>query len=154
MVFYIEKIKIELSENIHGIHLTTEFQNYPLPGQTIEETIKTVTQNFKIVHDHFSKSAKDKIDADDFNEVCLRIVLYYFYLHNSWRTTNSKFEKIDLTFQTKYYSHPNTYDILIQFFKNRNPNEYIEKCSTILDVTIEYLKKYEYDRDYFYNLFR
>ena len=42
MTFYIEKIKIELTENQNGLELTTAGDKLLLPGQTFDETIDII----------------------------------------------------------------------------------------------------------------
>ena len=55
MIFFIENIRIELTENIHGLTLTTSSGELPLPGQNILETTEILQSNFKIVQKHFIK---------------------------------------------------------------------------------------------------
>lgn len=154
MKFFVENIKIELTENIHGLTLTTSSSNLPLPGQNILETTEIIQSNFEIVKEHFIKLSEDKIDADDLHEICLKIVIYYFYLYNSWRSSNLNKKSIDLNFQKKDFDHPYTYDIIIQYFKNKYPENYEHKSSVMLDIPVEKLLKYEYDRAEFYKAFR
>lgn len=154
MFFHIEKIKIELTEDLYGIRLKTATDDLPLPGQTISETMETVRKNFEIVQEEYKKPTPDNIDMDEVNEVCLKIVLYYFYLYNSWKKTNEKEKDRDLTFLPKDFSHPYTYDIVIQYFKSKYPTDYAGKCAVMLGLQVENLLKYEYDRADFYNAFR
>ncbi|HWR34066.1 MAG TPA: hypothetical protein VN451_11080, partial [Chitinophagaceae bacterium] len=88
------------------------------------------------------------------NEVCLKIVLYYFHLYNSWKSLYEKEKDRNLLFLEKDYKHPYTYDKVLQYFKNKYPKDYISKSAALLDIKPEELLKYESDRDYFYNLFR
>jgi len=154
MVFFIKNIKIELTENIHGLTLTTSSGEFPLPGQNISETTEILQSNFEIVQKHFIKPSEDKINAEDLHEICLKIVVYYYYLYNSWRTSNPNKKSIDLNFLKKDFDHPYTYDIIIQYFKNKYPEDYEHKSSVMLDIPVEKLLKYEYDRAEFYKAFR
>ena len=154
MVFFIKNIKIELTENIHGLTLTTSSGEFPLPGQNISETTEHLQSSFEIIQKHFIKPSEDKINAEDLNEICLKIVVYYFYLYNSWRTSNPNKKSIDLNFLKKDFDHPYTYDIIIQYFKNKYPEDYEHKSSVMLDIPVEKLLKYEYDRAEFYKAFR
>ncbi|CAN5774771.1 hypothetical protein BH10BAC3_BH10BAC3_05190 [soil metagenome] len=90
MIFYIEKIKIELTENAYGLKLNALNDVFPLPGQTVAETINTITKNFDIVSTKYRKIATDIVTAEDLNEVSLKIVFHYFYLYNSWRKLYKK----------------------------------------------------------------
>lgn len=154
MFFYIERIKIELTEDEYGLRLKTTDADLPLPGQTIAETTETIEKNFKIVQEKYKTSASGKIDTDELNEVSLKIVLHYFYLYNTWKSIYEKEKDRNLTFLSKDFDHPFTYDIIIQYFKNKYPNDYAGKCSGMLDIPADKLLKYEYDRAEFYHSFR
>ncbi len=154
MTFYLEKIKIDLTENPHGLQLLALDEELPLPGQTMEETKDTVTKNFKIVNEKYAKTASSIIPIEELNEICLRLVIYYFYLYNSWRSLYEKEKNRDLTFLDKDFTHPYTYDRVIQFFKNKYPKDYGDKYAVMLGITAIEVLKYEADRHDFYNSFR
>ncbi len=154
MLFYIEKTAIELTENKYGLQLNTAHDVLPLPGQTLDEAMHTIQKNFELVNAHFSKTASDTIPIDELHEVCLKIVLHYFYLYNAWKYSNEKEKDRDLTFLPNDFDHPNTYDIIIQYFKLKYPKDYALKGAILLKKTSDELLKYEYNRDEFYNAFR
>ncbi len=154
MVFYIEKIEIDLTENKYGLQLNTAHGTTPLPGQTLDSAMDTIQKNFETVKEHFSKTASDTIPIDELHEVCLKIVLHYFYLYNTWKYSNEKEKDRDLAFLNKDFDHPNTYDIIIQYFKNKYPKDYAVKGAILLKKTSDELLRYEYNRDEFYNAFR
>jgi hypothetical protein len=154
MTFYIEKIKIDLTEDQYGLQLKALDEKLPLPSQTIEETKAIVTKNFDLVKEKFYETSATIIAIEDLNEVCLRIVLHYFYLYNTWKNIYEKEKNRDLTFLDKDFSHPNTYDKIIQFFKNKYPKDYAPKCAVMLGIKATELLKYEADKQDFYNSFR
>ena len=154
MVFYVEKIEIELTENQYGLLLKTADSELPLPGQTIEQTIETLQGNFEILKNHYLKTASSTIVPEELNEVCLKIVLHFFGLYNSWKYSNENEKDRDLTFLPKDFGHANTRDILLQYFKRKYPEDYADKCASILDMPAADLLKYEYNNNEFYNSFR
>jgi hypothetical protein len=154
MIFFIEKIKIELTENQYGLQLERANGATPLPGQTLAEATDTIQKNFESVKAHYGKLASETIPPDELNEVCLKIVLHYFYLYNSWKYSNEKEKDRDLTFLPKDFQHPNTYDLIINYFKNKYPKDYAIKCASLIEKTADELLKYEYDQAAFYNAFR
>lgn len=154
MIFTIETLQIDLIENQYGLHMTAFTDEFPLPGQTLEETKSVITNNFKIVKEKYIKAASNGVSLDDINEVSLKIVIHYFYLYNTWKSLYEKEKDRDLTFRQEDYTHPNTYDKIIQFFRNKYPKDYVEKCAIILEIPPEILSKYEYDRHEFYSSFR
>jgi len=154
MVFFIEKIKIELTENQYGLQLETAHETLPLPGQTLAEATDTLQKNFESVKAHYSKLAPETILPDELNEVCLKIVLHYFYLYNAWKYSNEKEKDRDLTFLPKDFQHPNTYDLIIHCFKHKYPKDYATKCASLIEKTADAVLKYEYDKAAFYDAFR
>jgi hypothetical protein len=154
MDFFIEAIKIELSEDAYGLRLKTLDFEYPLPGQSLEETMDVLTKNFETVQAKYGKALSKNIVQEDINEISLRIVLYYFYLYNSWRSLYEKERNRSLIFLEKDFEHPYTYDSVIQFFKLRYPNDYAVKCAALLELKVEALLKFETERRDFYDAFR
>jgi hypothetical protein len=154
MTFDIEQIKIDLVENQYGLQMTVFNDGYPLPGQSIGETKDTITKNFGIVKGKYLQLASDTISPEELNEISLKVVIHYFYLYNSWKSQYEKEKNRDLTFLDKDFDHPNTYDKVIQFFKNKYPREYAAKCAILLGKTADELLKYEGNNNDFYNSFR
>ncbi len=154
MTFYLEKIKIELTENQYGLQLESGDTKLLLPGQTFAETMDIINKNFEILKSQYLKTASSTIETVELNEVCLKIVLFFFGMYNSWKYSNEKQKDLDLTFQAKDFNHPYTQDIIIPYFKNKYPNDYADKCASILGITPEKLLTDEYNRAAFYNDFR
>lgn len=154
MTFYIEQIKIDLIENQYGLQLTTTDVVLPLPGQTFAETMDIIHKNFRILKSHYLKTASSEIEPAELNEVCLKIVLHFFGLYNSWKYSNEKHKDLDLTFHPKDFNHPYTQDIIIPYFKNKYPNDYAGKCGSLLGLSAAELLRDESNRADFYNDFR
>lgn len=154
MILSIEKIEIELIEDQYGLKMTAFENKYPLPGQTLEETQAVLTKNFDIVKEKYLQASLDIIDTDDLHEVCMKIVLHYFYLYNTWKSMYEKDKNRDLTFLDKDFNHPNTYDKIIHHFKYKYPNDYAEKCAVLMGKSKEEVLQYEANTNDFYNSFR
>jgi hypothetical protein len=154
VTFYIEHIEIELTEDAYGLTLKALKNEFPLPGQTIAEAKNTITGNFKIVSTKYQKSSPGIIPVEELNEVCLKVVLYYFYLYNLWRSIYENEKNRDLTFIPNDFTHPYTYDEIIRYFSDKYPEEYADKCAVMFEIKKEAVLKYEADRKNFYNFFR
>ncbi|MBK7233699.1 MAG: hypothetical protein IPH93_15930 [Saprospiraceae bacterium] len=154
MEFQIEHLKIEFLENEYGILMKVFNDTIPLPGRTLLDTKDIILHNFNFVKTHFLKFFNSEIEIEEFHDVCLKIVIHYFYIYNLWRSYNEKEKDRDLKFLKKDLNHPNTYDMVMQYFKNKYPTEYLNKSSHFLNHPLDKLKKYEYNRDEFYNAFR
>jgi hypothetical protein len=59
----------------------------------------------------------------------------------------------DLTFLTKDFDHPQMNDIIIQFFKERYPDNYSDKCEAMLNMSHEKFSVYDKNRQNFQNMF-
>ena len=96
MTFNIDHIKINLKTETNGLRVTTEYENLLLFNQTFEETKNTVENNYAIVKKHFQDKVGSVVSENDLENVSLKIVLYYFYMYNHWRTMYKR-EKNSLT---------------------------------------------------------
>lgn len=153
MIFYIEQIKIEVTEDEYGIRLKIWDDEWLLPGQSIAETKDTIIKNIDIVSTKYIKKATGLIPAAELNEVCLKIVVHYFYLYNLWRSIYEKEKERNLVFQHEDFTHPNTYDTIIRYFKIKYPNNYPDKCTAMLGIKKDAFLKYEAERESFNNNF-
>ncbi len=141
-------------EDQYGLRLSALNNGWPLPGQTLEETKEVITKNFELVKEKYADVSSNSIYPEDLLEVCLRIVIHYFYLYNLWRSIYPQEKNRNLTFLSKDYDHPYTYDMIIQFFKNKYPGAYASKSATMLNLTTEEVLRYEEERHDFYSRFR
>jgi hypothetical protein len=154
MTFYLEGIKLDLTQVTHGLRLDALDSTWPLPGQTPEETKRILSENFEVVRQKYADLSAGSISPEDLHEVCLHIAIYYFFLYNSWKYSNPKHKDRSLSFPPEDFTHPYTYDKIIHFFKLRYPDEYAAKSAILLDMTPDAVVKYEADRHAFYASFR
>jgi hypothetical protein len=57
----------------------------------------------------------------------------------------------DLTFIQKDFEHPYTSDTIVDYFKNRYPDNYVNKCEVMLNMTTEQVRKYVIRKEQFDN---
>lgn len=154
MTFYIENIKLEINTDAYGVQLEALDKAWPLPNQSLEETKRILTENFSMVCQKYLPHTTGIILPEDLHAVCLQIVVHYLYLYNMWRGLYEKEKNRDLAFLEKDYTHPDTYDMIIWFFKNKYPKDYADICSTMLGISSLEVLKFEADRHAFYASFR
>ena len=135
MTFNLDNIKVSIVEEKNGIRLTTEDENWFIPRQTLDETKTILEKNFKIIKEHFFDKAGTVTTQVDLNNVCLKIALSYFQIYNHWRTMYKRETNRDLTFIQKDYDKTDTINIVIGYFKNKYPIDYVDKCVAMLGMT-------------------
>lgn len=154
MYFYIEDLKIELINKDSWILLKMGDYQLPLPGQTIEGTLDIITNNFNILKSKYAKHALQTIENNEINEVCLKVALHFFGIYNLWKFYIERENDRDLSFISKDFNHPQAKDIIIQYFRNKYPLDFLSKSASLLDMEVDKLAKYIANRDEFYNAFR
>jgi len=137
MTLNIDHIFVKIDKEDNGIRLTTDNENWFIPNQTIEETKKILEINYKIVKGHFQDKTGQLVTDTDLENVCFKIVLHYFQMYNHWRTMYKRQTNRDLTFLQKDFEHPYTSYQIIDYFKNKYPDNYADKCETMLEMTSE-----------------
>lgn len=151
MTFNIDHIKVNLQTETNGLRLTTENENLLLFNQTFEETKKTVENNYTIVKKYFQDKVGSVVSETDLENVSMKIVLYYFYMYNHWRTMYKREKNRDLTFLQKDFEHPYTSYQIIDFFKKLYPSKYAEKCEVMLGMTQDEFRIYAERKEQFDN---
>ena len=151
MKFNLDRIKVCISDENNGIRFTTENENWFIPGQSLDETKTIIKQNFKIIKTHFQDKLGKIITDLDLDNVSLKIALHYFQMYNHWRTLYKKETNRDLTFIQKDFEHPYTSDIIVDYFKKRYPDNYINNCEIMLNMTTEQVKSYVVRKEQFDN---
>ena len=151
MNYKLDHITIKLEKEGNGLRLSTDIENWFIPNQTIEETRRITEINYEIVKDHFKSKTGQIISATDLENVCFNLVLHYFQMYNHWRTMYKKEAKRDLKFLQKDFEHPSTSDHIIDYFKKMYPENYADKCETMLEMTPELFKEYAIKKEQFDN---
>jgi hypothetical protein len=151
MTFNLDNIKVSISDENSGIRLTTEDENWLIRRQTLDETKTIIEKNFKIIKTHFQDKLGEVITEADLSNVSLKIALRYFQMYNHWRTMYKRETNRDLTFIQKDFEHPYTSDTIVDYFKNRYPDNYVNKCEVMLNMTTEQVRKYVIRKEQFDN---
>lgn len=151
----LENITLTLAEESHGVRVKSETENVILPDQTIENITDIILNNFKIVTSFYESKVpvhlKSKFNLFDIYYVSVSILLHYLYMYNSWRKMYKKHENIDLRFNSKDFDSPSTHDIVFNYYRTKYPNEWQDKCSVLLGMSIDQLRSYYKTREVFYN---
>ena len=142
MTIKIENVELEILNESKGLRVKTDTENLLLINQTFEEISETVLKNYQIVKKHFESRVLGKINLIDLEKVCLKIVLYYLYMYNLWRTMYKKERNRDLTFLQKDFDHPYTSYQIIDYFISTYPDNYSNYCETMLDMTHDEFQDY------------
>jgi hypothetical protein len=151
MTLNIDHIFIKIDKEDNGIRLTTDNENWFIANQTFEETKKILEINYKIVKGHFQDKTGQLVTDTDLENVCFKIVLHYFQMYNHWRTMYKRQTNRDLTFLQKDFEHPYTSYQIIDYFKNKYPDNYADKCESMLEMTSEQFKEYSIRKEQFEN---
>jgi hypothetical protein len=153
MIIIIDNIIINVEQESKGIRLKTDVDNLFLENQTLKETKEVIEKNYKIVKNHFQLRTGAIVESIDLKQICLKIVFYYLYMYNLWRRMYKREANRDLTFLSKDFDHPQTDDIIIQFFKEKYPNNYADRCEVMLKMSPEDFKAYAKNRQDFQEMF-
>jgi hypothetical protein len=151
MIFNLDRIKVSISDENNGIRLTTEDENWLIPGQTLDETKTIIEKNFIIIKTHFQNRLGEIITEADLGNVSLKIALRYFQMYNHWRTMYKREISRDLTFLKKDFEHPYTSDTIVDYFKSRYPDNYLDKCEVMLNMTDTEVREYVIRKEQFDN---
>jgi hypothetical protein len=142
MKFKLDSIAVYLNEENLGVRLTTNGENRFFENQTINEIKPVIEKNYKIVQSHLKHKIGEKLLANDLSNLSLKIVVQYFYMYNTWRRIHKKQQHRDLTFLEKDFDHPYTEYAVIDYFRENCPEDYITRCATIWNMTIEEAENY------------
>lgn len=131
---YLGNIKIEPRRVSDKIQITYNNEKFILTTDIdIKEINKLINKNFDIVK---TKINNQKIDENDINLITVKIVLYYLSTYILWKKTYPKEKNRDLIFLEKDIKNPQTNDIIINYLIKTYPNQYEEKCSILLNKSI------------------
>lgn len=153
MEFYIEDIKLSIDYIGERVKLTANSESTILSNISSQEAKNMTEKNFEIVKNHYKSSdEKNEIKPYDLNLICLKIVFYYLSTYTLWRKMYSREKNRDLTFLKKDFNSAKTNDIIINYFKEKYPNDFIKKCSILINKPFDELIIYINNREDFQNM--
>ena len=149
MKFKLDHITVELRPEGEGFRLTGGGESLLLYNLRVSDIHETIGENYKMVKQHFEPRTGSLITKSDLEHVCLKIVLFYYYMYNHWRTAYKKEKYRDLTFQRKDFNHPYTDYKIMAYFKNKYPLDYASRCEIMLNLAPEKFREYELQKEQF-----
>lgn len=150
----IENITLSLLSEGANVRVKSNKENFILSSQNVDSVAELIQYNFYVVANHYKlmiDREKKEFDVKDINSISMSIVLHYLYMYNSWRGMYKKQKHKDLTFNEKDFNNPSTYDIMFNYFKRKQPNDWEEKCAVLSGMGLSKLKAYYKTRENFYN---
>ncbi|MFD2033976.1 hypothetical protein ACFSKL_04185 [Belliella marina] len=147
----IDDIGIDLKIEGNGVRVISGDNNVILPNQDLENILIIIKSNYKFLSDYYYDISDDNIDLIDIKLISIKTVLHYLYIYNMWRKIYGKERNRDLKFKREDISHPQTYDIIFNYFKLKYPDKWIDKCSIMMNMSVEDCRKEYTARELFMN---
>ena len=152
----LRNIPLTLTEEGNDIRVKSPDQSVLLVSTNIEFVMSIIEENFQIVDSFYLKrieaSPETTFDPEDVHSLSISIVLSYLSMYCSWRVwypTRKKYQ--DLTFKHEDFKHPSTYDIVFRYYRGIYPKDWEIKCSVLLSMGLDDLKRYYEERLKYYN---
>lgn len=108
---------------------------------------------FEVIHSYYFNVAEGKIPAELLKDLCDRITEYYYEQYTRFRKQHPKSVKRYSSFQAKDLNHPYTFEIVIQYLKEKTGANYKEYAGVLLKRTWAEVTELEKKREEFYNMF-
>ena len=151
----LKNISLVLIEEDLNVRVKSPGQNVLLASQNVENVILIIEENFKIVDSFYLKRIEDNLkttfDLDEVHNLSVSIVLYYLRMYNLWRLQYKAKKYQDLGFKEDDFNNPSTQDIIFSYYKAKYPDDWEIKCSVLMALELDDLKKYYERRLQFYN---
>ena len=106
---------------------------------------------FDTIYKHYEDICIDKIETKLLIELSHRITNYYYEQYNRFGKQYPKSIKRYSEFQLKDLNHPTTFELIINFFKEKFGDKYSESSMILLNMTDSRLKDFEMNRELFNN---
>jgi hypothetical protein len=123
---WLDKLNIKLNERIL-------FTN-----EKIERAVDIVKENYAKIKAYYisnlSQNQMINFDYDDLNIISVEILIYYFNIYTRWKEYYVK-SNYDIKFYEKDFNHPDTYDIIIFYLKQKYPDNWKSMSQKYINMT-------------------
>jgi hypothetical protein len=150
MIKYIEKIQVNVIQEHNNCRIIANSEDVLLQDVTADNIIEILRKDFSIVKAHYLDISIVKFINDaDIDNISMLIVLRWLYMHNLWISEGKK--GVSLRFQVGDLTHPYTYDMVLNYFKEHYPSDWKDKASIVMKMNLNSLDEYVQKRQEFYN---
>lgn len=137
MTFTIDEIQITLTEIDGKVLFETEFEGWTF-SEPMEAIQRAIEKNYWIVKQHYSSKVGEVVTEKDLQNMSLKVTLAWYQLKRG-----RSHQKDGVPFLAeKEFDDSYTSDYLISYFRKRYPDNYADKCLTMLGWTQEKLDNY------------
>jgi len=106
---------------------------------------------FEKIYKYYQDASMDKIDANYLIELSKRISDYYYEQYSRFRKQYPKSSKRYSEFKFEDLNHPETVELIINFFKEKLGDKYFAFSKVFLNMTDSQLKSFEINRELYHN---
>ena len=115
--------------------------------------METKAEFHKTICNYYTEISKGKVPKEMLDDVASRIADYYYDQYTSFSIKYPKSIKRYSHYQIKDLEHPDTFEIIIAYFKELLGNDYRSYSLVLLQMTEDELTDFEKNREGFYNMF-
>ncbi|WP_118974789.1 hypothetical protein [Taibaiella koreensis] len=110
-------------------------------------------QFFATIFQYYTGIAEGKISRELLMGLCDKVTDYYFEQYGRFFCKYPKSTKRYASFQLKDLDHPQTFEMIVAFFKEKLNEDYRVSAMQMLQMNDEQLRAFEQNRVDFYNMF-
>lgn len=108
---------------------------------------------FETISSYYHSSISKGIPEYLLMGMCTAVTDYYYEQYTRFYKQYPKSQKRYSAFHLKDIDHPSTTEIIIRYFKEQVPDQYLHYSSIALQLTIAQVKEFEKRREDFYRMF-
>ncbi|MET4072794.1 hypothetical protein [Hymenobacter sp. UYCo722] len=105
---------------------------------------------FNVIYDYYYKRVDAAIPSELLREVSERITDFYYEQYSIFRLQYPKSVKRYSSFKIDDLNHPQVFEIVIKYFKEKLSDDYSDYSSIVLELNSDELKAFEKSRQQFY----
>ena len=118
-----------------------------------ETPMDSKDQFYLEIREHYKNVARNNIPESLLDQVCTQLSDYFYDRYYRSREHNPKSVKRFSSFQTKDLDHPFTFELIVNFFKDKLGPNYKTYACLLSNVTEIELADFEKNRQDFHNMF-